>query len=117
MKKFIVAVAIFAGFTAQAHAWGAREQGILAGIAGTVILGSILNNQGSAQPVGYPPVQVGGYPQQYPQQYPQAPVIINQPPVIVQAPRPHQRVCDSFPQLDVYGRYYGQRTVCRYVPY
>ena len=124
MKKIFVALMIVAGFSTQAHAWGDREQGALAGIAGTLIMQQIFRGQGVAvQPAGYPPVQVGGYPQpQYPQQppvvqYPQ-PTPYPMPPVVIAAPTPYPmptRVCDSFPQYDVYGRYYGQRTVCRHV--
>lgn len=113
MKKILVATIAAATtlFAAQAHAWGAREQGILAGIAGTVILGQIFANSGQAQ-AGYPPVQVGGYPQP---QYPQPPVIVNVPPVVQHYPVPAGRVCDSFPMYDPHGRYHGNRTVCRSV--
>ena len=112
MKKIFVALMIVAGFSTQAHAWGEREQGTLAGIAGTLILQQIFRGQ----PVV---VQGGGFPQQYPQppvvqSYPQ-PQGYPMPPVIIAQPNPPQRVCDSFPQYDVYGRYYGQRTVCRHV--
>jgi hypothetical protein len=121
MKKIIVAVtAVLAmSFTAQAQAWGPREQGALAGIAGTLLFQAITQNQGvQVQGTGYPPVQVGGYPQNYPQPqvYQQQPQIIYQQPQIIYQQAPMQRVCDSFPQYDVYGRFHGQRTVCRSVP-
>lgn len=116
MKKFIAAVAIFAGFTAQAHAWGDREQGILAGVVGTLILQHVTGSRDTqSQPVpNYPPVSVGGYPQQPPvvQHYPQQPQIVF-PPVVQHYPRPVQRVCDSFPMYDPHGRYHGHRQVCR----
>ena len=121
MKKIIVAVtAVLAmTFTAQAQAWGAREQGALAGIAGTLLFQAITQAQPQVQGTGYPPVQVGGYPQNYPQPqvYPQQqPQIILQAPPVIYQQAPMQRVCDTFPQLDVYGRFYGNRTVCRSVP-
>lgn len=121
MKKIIVAVTAVVAmtFAAQAHAWGAREQGALAGIAGTLLFQAITQNQNTGyQQPGYPPVQVGGYPQNYPQPqvYPQQPQIILQAPPVVYQQAPMQRVCDSFPQYDVYGRFHGQRTVCRSVP-
>ena len=121
MKKIIVAVtAVLAmTFTAQAQAWGAREQGALAGIVGTLFFQAVAQNQGPvAQSSGYPPVQIGGYPQNYPQPqvHQQQPQIILQAPPVVYQQAPMQRVCDTFPQLDVYGRFYGNRTVCRSVP-
>ena len=121
MKKIIVAVtAVLAmSFTAQAQAWGPREQGALAGIVGTLFFQAVAQNQGPvAQNSGYPPVQVGGYPQNYPQPqvYQQQPQVIYQQPQVIYQQAPMQRVCDSFPQYDVYGRFHGQRTVCRSVP-
>lgn len=38
MKKFIVAFALFAGVSSSAFAWGDREQGMLTGIAGTLLV-------------------------------------------------------------------------------
>jgi hypothetical protein len=120
MKKIIVAVTavLTMTFAAQAQAWGPREQGALAGIAGTLLFQAITQAQPQVQGTGYPPVQVGGYPQSYPQPqvYPQQPQIIVQTPPVIYQQAPMQRVCDSFPQYDVYGRFHGQRTVCRSVP-
>ena len=62
-------------FAGQAHAWGDREQGILTGIIGTLIIQDI--NRGHSQP---------RYPQQQPQviyQQP-APVYNNNTTVIIQ---------------------------------
>ena len=64
MKKLVLAAALIA--STPAFAWGDREQGILAGIIGTMIL----QNNGVIQ---RPPVVVQ-----------QPPVIVQQPPVIVQ---------------------------------
>ena len=117
MKKIIVAVTavLTMTFAAQAQAWGPREQGALAGIAGTLLFQAITQNQGPVvQGTGYPPVQVGGYPQ--PQIYQQQPQVIYRQPQVIYQQAPMQRVCDSFPQYDVYGRFHGQRTVCRSVP-
>jgi hypothetical protein len=120
MKKIIVAVTavLTMTFAAQAQAWGPREQGALAGIAGTLLFQAITQAQPQVQGTGYPPVQVGGYPQNYPQPqvYQQQPQIIMQAPPVIYQQAPMQRVCDSFPQYDVYGRFHGQRTVCRSVP-
>jgi hypothetical protein len=71
MNKFLIAVAVFLSTVTSAHAWGAREQGILAGIAGTLIYQHIQQ--------GHP--HVGHYPQPVyvPQQQPQV-IIIQQRP-------------------------------------
>jgi hypothetical protein len=131
MKKLVLAIMITASTmsSAMAWSWGDREQGALAGL----FLGALVQKSlGQSQPNGYPPVQQGyppvqqGYPQQYPtQQYPtqQFPVYSPQPQIIVQTPplinlpQPMQRVCDTFPQIDIYGRFHGNRTVCRTIPY
>ena len=126
MKKFL-AVALMIAAT-QAHAWGEREQGILAGVFGTILLQKIAEQ--NQQPVyGQPPVTVGEQPvysqpqQHYPQvQQPQ--VIIQQPQIIVQRPRytqqprmyipaPQNR-CDVVPMYDHWGRYVGQQTLCNW---
>jgi hypothetical protein len=117
MKKLILAIMITASTMGSAQAWGDREQGALAGL----IVGALIQkNWGQSQPNGYPPVQQG-FPQQLPtQQYPvyspQPQIIVQAPPLIYQQP-PMQRVCDTFPQFDVYGRFHGNRTVCRTTPY
>jgi hypothetical protein len=117
MKKFVLAMMITAGSIGSAQAWGDREQGALAGL----FVGALMQKAwGQPQQNGYPPVHQG-HPQQLPtQQYPvyspQPQIIVQAPPVIYQQP-PMQRVCDTFPQFDVYGRFHGNRTVCRTVPY
>ena len=117
MKKFLLAIMITASTMGSAQAWGDREQGALAGL----IVGAIAHRAFSQpQQNGYPPVQQG-FPQQMPtQQYPvyspQPQIIVQAPPVIYQQ-TPMQRVCDTFPQFDVYGRFHGNRTICRTVPY
>lgn len=94
MTKILAALALALAAVTPAHAWGDREQGILAGIAGTLIWQHI--QQGHAQPLPVPPV-VTGFPQQYPQtlpmpqpqvypqHYPQQPrvIVVPQPQVIV----------------------------------
>ena len=115
MKKFIVAVtAVLAlTFSAQARAWGDREQGALAGL----VVGALMQKAwGQPQSNGYPPVHQG-LPQQYPVYTPQQPPIIVQAPPVIYHPQPVQQQCHTFPQYDVYGRFHGNRTVCRMVPY
>lgn len=56
MKKIFVALMIVAGFSTQAHAWGDREQGALAGIAATLILQEITRNSAQQQVQTMPPV-------------------------------------------------------------
>lgn len=80
MNKFLIAVALFAATMTNAHAWGAREQGILAGIAGTLIYQHIQQGHGHV---------VQHYPQQQPQviyapqPQPQVIYVPQQPQVIV----------------------------------
>ena len=116
MKKIVIAVSavIAMTFTTQVHAWGDREQGALAGL----IVGAIAQRAFSQpQQTGYPPVHQGQPPiQQYPVYSPQPQIIVQAPPVIYQ-PQPMQQHCHTFPQYDVYGRFHGNRTVCRMVPY
>ena len=115
MKKFVVAIMITVGSIGSAQAWGDREQGALAGLIVGVIANRVFSQP---QQTGYPPVQQG-HPQQYPTQ--QYPVYSPQPQIIVQAPPviyhpPMQQQCHTFPQYDIYGRFHGNRTVCRMVP-
>ena len=64
MKKILATAAVIAmTATTQAHAWGEREQGILTGVIGTIILQDIYGNRNH------------GHVQQQPQ------VIVQQPPV------------------------------------
>jgi hypothetical protein len=113
MKKFVVAVMITVSSIGSAQAWGDREQGALAGL----IVGAIAHRAFSQpQQNGYPPVHQGQPPiQQYPVYSPQPQIIVQAPPVIYQ-PQPMQQHCHTFPQYDVYGRFHGNRTVCRMVP-
>jgi hypothetical protein len=112
MKKLIAATIVMFGFTTQALAWGDREQGILAGIAGTLILQNVIQNR-QAQP--YPPVYTNQ--QHYPQQ-PQVVYAPQQPPVqiiINDGMRGQQRVCRTIQVWDPSGRfYYGDKRVCHW---
>jgi len=66
MKKILATAAVIAmTATTQAHAWGEREQGILTGVIGTIILQDIYGNRNHGH--------------HYPQQQP---VIVQQPPVV-----------------------------------
>jgi len=69
MKKFIVAIIAGLAFSNSAFAWGEREQGALAGIAGLWAIQQ-LHRAGQLQVIH--------------QQTP--PVIVQQPPVIMQQP-------------------------------
>jgi hypothetical protein len=69
MKKFIVAIIAGLAFSNSAFAWGEREQGALAGIAGLWAIQQLHR---------------AGQPQVIHQQTP--PVIVQQPPVIMQQP-------------------------------
>ena len=126
MKKFL-AIALMIVAT-QAHAWGDREQGILAGVFGTILLQNIAKNNSQQQVYGQPPVSVGGnvysQPQHYPQQQPQIIVqpqvnvypqrsahVYSQPRMYIPAP---QNRCDVVPMYDHWGRYAGQQTVCNW---
>ena len=117
MKKFL-AVALMIVAT-QAHAWGDREQGILAGVFGTILLQKIAEQNQQRIEHQYPPVTVGEQPV-----YSQPQVIVQQPQIIVQRPRytqqprmyipaPQNR-CDVVPMYDHWGRYVGQQTVCNW---
>jgi len=70
MKKLVLAAALIA--STPAFAWGEREQGALAGVAGLWIFQQLSKPQVVVQ---QPPVIVQ-----------QPPVIVQQPPVIVQQP-------------------------------
>lgn len=130
MKKFL-AIALMIVAT-QANAWGDREQGIVAGIAGTLFLQHIANNNAQRQPqvYGQPPVSVGEQPvysqpqQHYPQQQPQVIIqpqvnvypqrsaqVYSQPRMYIPAPRNR---CDVVPMYDHWGRYAGQQTLCNW---
>jgi hypothetical protein len=120
MKKVIaIALMVIAG---QAHAWGDREQGILAGVFGTILLQKIA--QQNQQPVyGQPPVTVGeapvySDPQIIVQQQPRVIVVPQPRPLYNQQPRMYipapQNRCEVVPMYDHWGRYVGQQTVCNW---
>jgi hypothetical protein len=106
MKKAIVAGLIAVAAVGQAHAWGPREQGALAGIAGTLFYQQITRPQVYSQP----PVQVGYPGQSYPQVQVQLPVprpYYGTPPVYSQQyPSPNWGV-SCVPAYDQFGRYLG----------
>lgn len=88
MKKVIVSavVVVSALASASAHAWGPREQGIVAGAAGLWI---------------FQQLNKAGQPQQVIVQQP--PVVYQQPPVVYQAPVP-QQYCESRIMTDQFGQ-------------
>ena len=107
MKKAIVAGLIAVAAVGQAHAWGAREQGALAGIATVLIAQQAMR----PQVVGQPPVTVGfpgGVIQTMPGYgYPQPQVEYRTPPVYTkQYPAPNWGV-SCIPAYDQFGRYLG----------
>jgi len=121
MKQVIaIALMVIAG---QAHAWGDREQGILAGVFGTILLQKIAQQN---QPVhSQPPVTVGEAPV-----YSNPQVIVQQQPQIIVVPQyrysqpryipmpqamymPPAPVCQQIPIYDHWGRYVTDQTVCR----
>jgi len=113
MKQVIaIALMVIAG---QAHAWGDREQGILAGVFGTILLQKIA--QQNQQPVlGQPPVSVGeapvySQPQIIVQQQPRVIVVPQQPRMYIPAPRNR---CEVVPMYDHWGRYVAEQTVCNW---
>ena len=106
MKKVLVALMTVATI-GSAHAWGAREQGALAGIAGTLFIQQIAQPRVVAQPpvtVGFP----GGVVQAMPGYgYPQPQIEYRTPPVYSQAyPAPSWGM-SCVPAYDQFGRYLG----------
>lgn len=103
MKKVVGSVLIIVGLLGvnTAHAWGAREQGILAGAAGLWTIqqltrpNAIINVNGN-------PVNIN--PQYVPA--PSGPVYVS-PPVYTDRHQP-QQFCESVPVVDQFG---GHRTV------
>jgi len=73
MKKAL-ALILAATVATPALAWGDREQGVLQGIVGTLILQQMHRNSHASQVPHPQPVYVPG------------PVIVQQPPVVVQQP-------------------------------
>ena len=97
MKKILAILALAAATITPAHAWGDREQGMLAGIAATLIYQHIAQGHAGAVPPVMPPVaypQPQAYP--YPQHYPQPQIVVPQrPPVIVVPQQPQVIVVPS----------------------
>lgn len=101
MKKVIAGLLVSVGIltSASAHAWGPREQGILAGAAGLWAIqqlsrpNAVFNVNGNPVVINPQPVYVQP-----------APVYVS-PPVYVQQP---QQWCESVPVVDQFG---AHRTV------
>ena len=92
MKKFIVAVVAGLVFSSSAFAWGPREQGALAGIAGLWAFQQL-------QRAGQPQVI---YQQSPPVIYQQTPPVIVQQPPVIYAPQP-QQYCEYTVVTDQFG--------------
>jgi DMSO/TMAO reductase YedYZ molybdopterin-dependent catalytic subunit len=120
MKQLAAALALMLAAT-SAQAWGAREQGMLIGVAGTLLFQHVARAQQPQQPE----VVVGGQ-VQTPQgtvygrvtTVPQRPggVVIEQPTIVYGQGGwyPAQPICRQVPVYDVYGRWVAQQTQCRY---
>ena len=121
MKQVIaIVLMVIAG---QAHAWGDREQGILAGVFGTILLQKIAEQNQPRIEHQYPPVTVGeapvySNPQVIVQQQPRVIVVPQPRPLYNQQPRMYipapQNRCEVVPMYDHWGRYVGQQTVCNW---
>lgn len=94
ITKFITGMILSSAITA-AHAWGDREQGILAGIAGYWLYNQL--NRNDPQPPAPPVVQ------QNPPVY-----VYPAPPVYSYRPR-----CYQVPTVDQYGRVLYYRQYCQ----
>jgi len=92
MKKFIIAVVAGLVFSSSAFAWGPREQGALAGIAGLWAFQQL-------QRAGQPQVI---YQQTPPVIYQQTPPVIMQQPPVIYAPQP-QQYCEYTVVTDQFG--------------
>ena len=84
MKKILVTIAVITSFwSSQACAWGAREQGILSGVAGLWVY----------QQLSRPPVAV----------YQQPPVVYQQPPTVyvypTNVPIPPNMICNLHSEM------------------
>lgn len=104
----VIAVLFAVLASSQAQAWGAREQGALAGIAGTLVLQHVLRDRQPVTPQPhYPPVYTGQPTVSTP------PVAQQQPPVIIINDGYRGRACHIVQIWDPTGRfYYGDRQVC-----
>jgi len=92
MRKFIVAVVAGLVFSSSAFAWGPREQGALAGMAGLWAFQQL-------QRAGQPQVI---YQQTPPVIYQQTPPVIMQQPPVIYAPQP-QQYCEYTVVTDQFG--------------
>jgi hypothetical protein len=100
MKKYIVAVVAGLVFSSSAFAWGPREQGALAGIAG---LWAFQKLQRAGQPqVIYQQTPPVIYQQTPPVIYQQTPPVIMQQPPVIYAPQP-QQYCEYTVVTDQFG--------------
>jgi hypothetical protein len=114
MKQVIaIVLMVIAG---QAHAWGDREQGILAGVFGTILLQKIAQQNQPPVSVGEAPVYSD--PQIIVQQQPRVIVVPQPRPMYNQHPRMYipapQNRCEVVPMYDHWGRYVGEQTVCNW---
>ena len=98
MRKQVaqIVVAVVAGTVTPAMAWGEREQGILSGVAGAIILNRLLQPQPQQIP---PPVYYGSPP----------PVYYTPPPTVYY----YQPQCYTVPYYDSWGRIAYYRQICR----
>ena len=92
MKKFIITVVAGLVFSSSAFAWGPREQGALAGVAGLWAFQQL-------QRAGQPQVI---YQQTPPVIYQQTPPVIMQQPPVIYAPQP-QQYCEYTVVIDQFG--------------
>jgi hypothetical protein len=114
MKTLIAIMISLLGVSTEAHAWGQREQGALAGAAGVILLQHMLKDRSNQN--GYPPVYSGQPMPQQPQVVYQQP---QQPPIqviISDGFRGQERVCRTVQIWDPSGQfYYGDRRECGWV--
>jgi hypothetical protein len=113
MRALILTLTLMLGAT-SAQAWGAREQGVLLGIAGTLLTQRIMQQPTQPQvtvggSVHTPGGTVYGQVQTQPQQ--QAPAVVYGAPRMY-IPAPPR--CQVVPVYDYYGRYVAQQTLCNW---
>lgn len=117
MKRTLITLVAAAAISQPAFALNDREQGVLAGIVGTLVLQQVVKNNRHVEVQHQPPIVVQQQPPVVIQQQP--PVVVQQqPPVVIQQ---HDRIysdrpirCRSNPVLwDQYtGRPIRYETVC-----
>jgi hypothetical protein len=108
IKQLTAAVALMLAATA-AQAWGAREQGVLLGIAGTLFAQQVLKQPQQPEVVVGGTVGVGTG-QVYGQVRTQPQPMMQPPTMYIPAP-PR---CTVVPVYDYYGRYVAQQTLCNW---